>query len=41
MDSLRSFVAAQVRKAQKELKGLLLFHTDEKREDVVLTFFLY
>jgi hypothetical protein len=41
MDSLRSFVAAQVRKAQKELEGLLLLHTDEKREDVVPTFFLH
>ncbi|KAH7071577.1 hypothetical protein BKA63DRAFT_535434 [Paraphoma chrysanthemicola] len=41
IDSLRSFFAAQVRKAQKELKSLLLLHTDEKREDIVPTFFLH
>ena len=41
MNSLRSFVAAQVCKAQKELESLLLLHTDEKREDVVPTFFLH
>jgi hypothetical protein len=41
MDSLRSFVATQVRKAQKELGSLLLPHTDEKRENIVPTFFLH
>jgi hypothetical protein len=41
MDFLRSFVAAHVHKAQKELEGLLLLHSDEKRDDVVPTFFLH
>jgi hypothetical protein len=41
MESMRDFVALQVRKAQKELESLLLLHPEENRDDVVPSFFLH
>jgi hypothetical protein len=35
MDAQRKFIAVQVGKAQKELEGLLLLHSDEARDDIV------
>jgi hypothetical protein len=41
MDALRKFIAVQVDKAQQELEGLLLLHSDEARDTVILQLFLF